>query len=114
MIQSNKKIQAGWEHGGSYQICIFRVFFSFNAVASPDYISLQARRVRPGGGVGVVKANFIFLSWGTVGGRGVQNKFGGSRQINIFFSITSVRITFLVERRSTFSVYVGLSGFLYD
>ena len=40
---------------------------SFNAAASVDYIYLQAGRVRPGGGGGV-KANLIFLSWGTVGG----------------------------------------------
>ena len=66
MIQSNKKNSGRvGTHGGSYQILIFRVFFSFNAVASLDYISLQA-----GGGGG-----------GQVGGWGG----GGFRQINIFF-----------------------------
>ena len=33
-----------------------------------DYIYLQAGRVRPGAGVGGIKANLIFLSWGAVGG----------------------------------------------
>ena len=64
MIQSNKKIQAGWAHGGFYQIFIFRVFFSFNAAASVDYIYLQAGRVRPGGeGSGGSRPNFFFYNF---------------------------------------------------
>ena len=48
-------------------------FFSFSAVASLDYISLQAR-VRPGVGGGAVKANLIiFFARRAFGGWG-QNK----------------------------------------
>ena len=39
------------------------------------------------------------------------------RDIYIIYITEVINIsntTFLVERRSTFSVYVGLSGFLYD
>ena len=100
MIQSNTKIQAGWAHGGFYQIFIFRVFFSFNAAASVDYVYLQAGRVRPGGGGGMgVKANLIFFVMGGCGG--VQNKLEqksrGSRQI--FFSIISIGIFFFSNGR---------------
>ena len=69
---SIKKIQAGWAHGGFYQIFILSVFFSFIAVASVDYIYLRAGRVRLRGWG--VKSNFIFLPWGAVG-------VGGSKQI---------------------------------
>ena len=66
---------------------IFFFFFAFNAVASPDNISLQAGRVRPEVGGGGVKAKLIFFARGAGGG---QNKFEqksrGSRQnIIIFF-----------------------------
>ena len=49
VIKANKKNQTGWAHGGGggWQIFIL-VFFSYNAVTSLDYISLQAERVRPG------------------------------------------------------------------
>ena len=43
------------------------LFFSFNAVASLDYIYLRAGRVRPGGRGDQGQFDF-FLSWGAVGG----------------------------------------------
>ena len=52
-------------HGGSYQILIFRVFFSFNAVASLDYISL-----RGGGGIIFFFKFFFFFKWEGNAGRG--------------------------------------------
>ena len=67
---------------GFYQIFIFRVFFSFNAVASVDYFYLPAGRV---------KVILIFFARGAVG---VQNKFEqeskGVKANYYFFSVTSV------------------------
>ena len=67
-----KKNQAVWAHGGIYQIFILRVFLSFKAVASVDYISFWALSVRPGVGVSV---NFINILPGGRAGRGGQKKF---------------------------------------
>ena len=48
-VRTADTFQAGWAHGGFEQIFVLRGFFSFNAVASLDYITLQAGIVRPGG-----------------------------------------------------------------
>ena len=84
---------------GGFNKYLFRVFFSFNALASVDYIYLRAWGVRPG--VGGLKGNLIFIVRGAVGAfkTNLNKKVGGSRQIILFFSITSVRITFSSNRR---------------
>ena len=63
-------------------------FFSFNAVASVDYIYFRAVRVRPGSGVGV-QSQFDFFCQGGIGGfkTNLNKKVGAARQF--FFSITS-------------------------
>ena len=48
-----KKNQIGWTHGGGGDASkYFFKFFLYTAIASLDYISLQAGRVRPGVGQG--------------------------------------------------------------
>ena len=99
MIPSNKKILAGWAHGGSYQIFIFRVFFSFNAVASLDYISLRAGGGGQAGGGwgGGGQGQSDFFVMGDCGG--FKTNLGVLGKLRYFFSITSVRITFFSNGR---------------
>ena len=72
---------------GGFTKFLFQGFFSFNSVASLDYISLQAGIARPeGGGGGRGQGEFDFFSR-----RGVQNKFeqksrgGGKRNSEYIF-----------------------------
>ena len=63
--------------GGGLHIFIFRVFLSFKAVASVDYISFSGGEVQAGGGVEMVNANLIiFLQ---AGGEFKQKRVGGDQ-----------------------------------
>ena len=54
---------------GGFNKYLILIFFSFNAVASVDYIYLRVGRVRPGGGGGAgFKAKLIFWLGGAVRG----------------------------------------------
>ena len=73
---------------GGFDKYLILDFFSFNAVASVDYIYLRVGRVRPGGGGGDGRLQGLFIYFLPGGYEGVKNKFeqkeGGSRQIIIF------------------------------
>ena len=69
MIQSNKKVQAGWAHGGFYQIFIFRFFF--HLMQQHRWITFIYRQGGSGQGGGG-QGQFDFFCHG--GLWGVQNK----------------------------------------
>ena len=57
--------------GGFNKYLIWGVFFSFNAVASVDYICLRVGRVRPGGGGGYnLRPDYFFFKQEGQAGRG--------------------------------------------
>ena len=55
--------------GGGLHIFIFRVFLSFKAVASVDYISFSGGEVQAGGGGGVGDGQCQFDYFSAGGGR---------------------------------------------